>query len=160
MAPEYLMAGDYSEKSDAYSFGIVLLEIVSGQKNKKSKNSPRKEDLQIHAWRLWDEGLSYDFIDPVLCNNCSSNEVMRCIQIGLLCVQADPDERPTMTVVVLMLTGSIDLPLPSAPLMSTRQNSMSIAYSGEQQSDPNYSSTSKYVTIRIDMDRDSYAEAR
>ncbi|XP_074267435.1 cysteine-rich receptor-like protein kinase 8 [Silene latifolia] len=114
MAPEYLMTGDYSDKSDVYSFGIMILEIVSGQKNSISKKSPQKEDFPIHVWRLWDKARSLNLVDPVLKNNYSI-DVLRCIQIGLLCVQANAEQRPAMTVVVRMLTDSIDLPLPSAP---------------------------------------------
>ncbi|XP_074267434.1 cysteine-rich receptor-like protein kinase 15 [Silene latifolia] len=159
MAPEYLITGDYSVKSDVYSFGIMLLEILSGQKNRTSKKSPQKEDLSIHAWRLWDEGRSFDLIDPVLYNDCSINEVTRCIQIGLLCVQANAEERPTMTAVVLMLTGSIDLPSPLPPSMSTQKYSTPIGYSGAQQSDPDHSST-KSFTMRTDMDHDLYPKPR
>ncbi|KAK9706491.1 hypothetical protein RND81_07G129400 [Saponaria officinalis] len=159
MAPEYMMTGDYSDKSNVYSFGIMLLEIISGQKNIISKKSQQKEELSIYAWRLWTERQSFELTDPILFNNCPSNEVMRCIQIGLLCVQADADQRPTMTAVVLMLTGSVDLPLPTAPAMASHQYSMPITYSGGQQSDLDQYSTNS-ITMHTDVGHDLYPKPR
>ncbi|XP_074267424.1 cysteine-rich receptor-like protein kinase 19 [Silene latifolia] len=141
MAPEYMMTGEFSDKSDVYSFGIIVLEIVNGENNIKLHESKQKGDLPVHAWRQWNEGRSSDQADPAIKNNSSSNDVMRCFQIGLLCVQADAEERPTMALVVSMLTSSVDLPLPSAPAMSIPQFNMRIAYSGEQQSDTDNFST-------------------
>ncbi|KAL2931652.1 Cysteine-rich receptor-like protein kinase 10 [Bienertia sinuspersici] len=117
MAPEYMSIGDYSDKSDVYSFGIIILELVSGQKCRKLHETSQSEGLSVHAWRLWEVGRSYEFIDPMLSECCSKNEVTRCIQIGLLCVQPNALHRPTMAVVVLMLTGSIALPPPTAPAL-------------------------------------------
>ncbi|XP_074267418.1 cysteine-rich receptor-like protein kinase 44 [Silene latifolia] len=135
MAPEYLMTGEYSDKSDVYSFGIMLLEIVSGQKNRLLNMSPRNEDLPLHAWKLWKEGRCFDIADPALYNIYSSSDVIRCIQIGLLCVQVNPEQRPAMPYVVLMLSGLIDLPLPLAPTLSSHQFSMTNSYSGDPQTD-------------------------
>ncbi|KAK9706478.1 hypothetical protein RND81_07G128200 [Saponaria officinalis] len=153
MAPEYMSTGEFSDKSDVYSFGIMLLEIVSGENNIKfyqsqPKDSQQKEDLPAYAWRLWNEERSIDLRDPVLSNDCSSNDLTRCIQIGLLCLQADADDRPTMALVVFMLTGSVDLPLPQAPAMSFPQFNMPLSYSGIQQSDT-YQSSSKLVTQEL-----------
>ncbi|KAK9706485.1 hypothetical protein RND81_07G128900 [Saponaria officinalis] len=159
MSPEYLLTGDYSDKSDVYSFGIMLLEIISGRRNMISKKSQQTEELSIQAWRLWTERQSFELTDPILFNNCPSNEVMRCIQIGLLCVQADADQRPTMTAVVLMLTGSVDLPLPTAPAMTSHQYSMPITFSGGQQSDLDQYSTNS-VTMHTDVGQDLYPKPR
>ncbi|XP_074267428.1 putative cysteine-rich receptor-like protein kinase 39 [Silene latifolia] len=153
MAPEYLMSGDYSAKSDVYSFGIMLLEIVSGQKSRPSNRSQQTEDLSIQAWRLWDEDRSMEITDPVLLNNCPSNEVKRCIQIGLLCIQANAEERPTMGAVVLTLTCSIDLPSPSPPMMTSSQYSMAMSYSADQNS-------TKSVTMKTDMGQNLYQKPR
>ncbi|KAK9706482.1 hypothetical protein RND81_07G128600 [Saponaria officinalis] len=160
MAPEYLMTGDYSDKSDVYSFGIMLLEIVSGQKNRLLQRSQQREDLSIQAWKLWNEERSFELTDHVLLDNCLSNDVLRCIQIGLLCVQADAEERPTMSAVFLMLTGSIDLPFPSSPIVSShQQHSMPMAYTGWQRSDTDQYST-KSVTMATDMEQDLYPRPR
>ncbi|XP_048491581.1 cysteine-rich receptor-like protein kinase 10 [Beta vulgaris subsp. vulgaris] len=115
MAPEYVLTGEYSEKSDVYSFGIMVLEIVSGQRNRRFHQS--QENLLVHAWRLWNEDRSFELIESTLYHSCSRNEVIRCIQIGMLCVQSDAARRPTTGAMVLMLTGSVALPLPSTPVM-------------------------------------------
>ncbi|KAK9706480.1 hypothetical protein RND81_07G128400 [Saponaria officinalis] len=129
MAPAYLTTGEYSDKSDVYSFGIILLEIVSGQSNKRYYQLHHTEDLPVYAWRLWTEKRPLEITDPVVFNNCSTNDVTRCIQIGLLCLQANAAQRPTMALVVSMLTGTIDLPLPSEPAMSFPQFNMPVASS-------------------------------
>ncbi|XP_074267426.1 cysteine-rich receptor-like protein kinase 6 [Silene latifolia] len=153
MAPEYLMTGDYSDKTDVYSFGIMLLEIVSGRRNRISRQTPQQEDLSIQAWRLWNEERSFEITDPVLLDNCPNNEVTRYIQIGLLCVQANAEERPTMTAVVFMLTCATDLPLPSTPIMTSNQCNMLMNYSNGQQSDVDRSST-KSITVTADVTHD------
>ncbi|EEF43948.1 ATP binding protein, putative [Ricinus communis] len=115
MAPEYAMHGQFSIKSDVFSFGVLLLEILSGKKNSSFHNGERIEDLLSYAWRNWREGTSMNVIDPSL-KSGSSSEMMRCIQIGLLCVQENVADRPTMATVVLMLNSySLTLPVPLRP---------------------------------------------
>ena len=70
----------------------------------------------LQAWKLWRDGRPIDLMDPTLGENFVSNEVIRCIHIGLLCTQEDPEERPTMALVVLMLSSySVTLPIPHQP---------------------------------------------
>ncbi|KAF5199082.1 Cysteine-rich receptor-like protein kinase [Thalictrum thalictroides] len=117
MAPEYVMHGQFSTKSDVYSFGVLILEIISGRKNNQSEYED--EDLLTYAWRHWEEGTALDVLEPALKEQNSRTEVMRCIHIGLLCVQEDVALRPTMASVVLMLSNdSISLSLPLAPAFS------------------------------------------
>ncbi|KAL2561822.1 hypothetical protein GLYMA_20G137200v4 [Glycine max] len=94
MAPEYAMHGQFSEKSDIFSFGVLVLEVVSGQKNSCIRHGDFVEDLLSFAWQSWTEGRATNIIDPTL-NNGSQNEIMRCIHIGLLCVQDNVAARPT-----------------------------------------------------------------
>jgi len=69
----------------------------------------------MQVWRNWREGTATNIVDPTL-NDGSRNEIMRCIHIGLLCVQENDAGRPTMTSVVLMLNSySLSLPVPSEP---------------------------------------------
>jgi len=69
----------------------------------------------VQTWRNWKNGTITNIVDPTLING-SRNEMMRCIHIGLLCVQKDMAARPTMASVVLMLNSySITLPVPSEP---------------------------------------------
>ncbi|GKV19242.1 hypothetical protein SLEP1_g29529 [Rubroshorea leprosula] len=115
MAPEYVMHGQFSIKSDVFSFGVLLLEIVSGQKNSCFRNGENIEDLLTYAWKNWREGTGLNLIDPIL-RNGSMAEMMRCIHIGLLCVQENVADRPTMASIVLTLSSnSTSLPVPSQP---------------------------------------------
>ncbi|XP_074567936.1 cysteine-rich receptor-like protein kinase 15 [Curcuma longa] len=114
MAPEYVFYGLISIKSDVYSYGVLLLEILTGQKNGSLK-SGYCIDLVTHVWRQWTQGNILQIIDQNLVD-CPTQEVLRCAHIGLLCVQEDPERRPTMVNVVLMLNShSVSLPTPSAP---------------------------------------------
>ncbi|KAF8029069.1 hypothetical protein BT93_E1672 [Corymbia citriodora subsp. variegata] len=98
MAPEFISGGQPSIKSDVFSFGVLLLEIVSGRKSMVSH-------LREQALNLESEGGESDLIDPIIRESCDEDEAVKCIRIGLLCTQDDPDDRPTMSVVVRMLGG-------------------------------------------------------
>ncbi|KAG8635263.1 hypothetical protein MANES_16G014800v8 [Manihot esculenta] len=111
MAPEYAMQGMLSIKSDVFSFGILLLEIISGKRNSRFYFSEDGETLPTFAWNLWSKNQGIELMDPLLGNSFVGDEVLKCIQIGLLCVQDDPSDRPTMSLVVLML-GSETMTLP------------------------------------------------
>ncbi|CAH8306495.1 unnamed protein product [Eruca vesicaria subsp. sativa] len=116
MAPEYAMQGQYSVKSDVYSFGVSVLEIISGKKNSSFYQEDGAHDLLSYAWRLWRNGTPLELMDPVLVNNFQMTEVVRCIHIGLLCVQEDPVDRPTISTIILMLTSNtVTLPVPGEP---------------------------------------------
>ncbi|XP_038981818.1 cysteine-rich receptor-like protein kinase 6 [Phoenix dactylifera] len=116
MAPEDAMRGQISIKSDVYSFGVLVLEIVTGRKNIGSSDSESSKGLLNYTWEQWTKGAILEILDPSLGNHCPRNEVLRCIQIGLLCVQEDPSDRPTMSTVVTMLSSdSVSLQDPSQP---------------------------------------------
>ncbi|KAI4295832.1 hypothetical protein L6164_035833 [Bauhinia variegata] len=68
------------------------------------------------AWQLWNDGRKMEFVDPVLLGSCLVSEVIRCTHIGLLCVQENPADRPTMSEVVVQLgSESVALPQPTQP---------------------------------------------
>ncbi|GMI93339.1 hypothetical protein like AT4G03230 [Hibiscus trionum] len=120
MAPEYAMQGLFSIKSDVFSFGVLLLEILSGKKNNSFHLSETGESLLAFAWKLWSKGEGMELIDRILALSCVASEVLKCIHIGLLCVQEDPADRPTMSSVIFMLAsdGTISLPRPTEPAFS------------------------------------------
>ncbi|XP_038710350.1 cysteine-rich receptor-like protein kinase 10 [Tripterygium wilfordii] len=116
MSPEYAMHGQFSVKSDVYSFGVLVLEIITGKKNSSFYQSDGADDLVSYVWKHWSEGTPLELLDPTLTDSYSRTEVMRCIHLGLLCVQEDPADRPTMATIVLMLNSySVSLPLPQQP---------------------------------------------
>ncbi|RZB75850.1 G-type lectin S-receptor-like serine/threonine-protein kinase SD1-1 [Glycine soja] len=114
MPPEYAARG-HSVKSDVFSYGVIVLEIISGKKNREFSNSDNFNNLSGHAWRLWTEERELEQLDEVLGEQCTTFEVIRCIQVGLLCVQQRPEDRPDMSSVVLMLNGDKLLPKPKIP---------------------------------------------
>ncbi|KAK9714869.1 hypothetical protein RND81_06G126500 [Saponaria officinalis] len=116
MAPEYATTGHFSVKSDVFSFGVILLEVVSGRRNNVSITAEDDENLLNYAWRLWNEGIIAKLVDPNIKDECSVDDVTRCFHIGLLCIQEDATRRPTITTILSMLTsGSVDLPPPKSP---------------------------------------------
>ncbi|KAF5763497.1 putative protein kinase RLK-Pelle-DLSV family [Helianthus annuus] len=117
MSPEYAMHGHFSVKSDVFSFGVIVLEIVSGRRNSSFYQPDDVEDLLLFAWKLWTGGRALELLDPSLAESSySENDVVRCINIGLLCVQEDADARPSMASVLNMLNNnSITLPQPKKP---------------------------------------------
>ncbi|KAG6658114.1 putative receptor-like protein kinase At4g00960 isoform X1 [Carya illinoinensis] len=134
MAPEYAMRGQFSMKSDVYSFGVLVLEILSGQKNNCFRSGENVEDLLSYAWRNWRENAALNIVDPTM-KPGSTSEVMRCIHIGLLCVQENVADRPTMASVVVMLNSySTTLPVPSQPAFFMHTNMESEISSGWQHS--------------------------
>ncbi|KAF3455499.1 hypothetical protein FNV43_RR00129 [Rhamnella rubrinervis] len=118
MSPEYAMHGLYSTKSDVFSFGVLLLEIISSRKSTECINGSHFPNLIGHVWELWNDGKVLDIVDP-LCQSFSTDEVSRGIHIGLLCVQEAATERPTMSDVIFMLANETTLPLPNTPAFTS-----------------------------------------
>ncbi|XP_028108648.1 cysteine-rich receptor-like protein kinase 8 [Camellia sinensis] len=119
MAPEYAMCGLFSVKSDVFSYGVILLEIISGQRNSGFYLTEHAQTLLAYALRLWSDGKELEFLDPLLAGSCPVAEVVTCIHIGLLCVQEDLKDRPNMSsVVVLLGSESATLPEPNQPAFS------------------------------------------
>ncbi|CAM6100084.1 unnamed protein product [Calypogeia fissa] len=106
-APEYAMQGQLSNKADVYSYGIVVLEIVSGRKCIDSSLPYDERFLKNWACTLIRKGLLLDILEPGL-RDCSNEvEVIRTINIALLCVQHHPEKRPSMSQVVTLLSGNM-----------------------------------------------------
>ncbi|ESW05079.1 hypothetical protein PHAVU_011G150200 [Phaseolus vulgaris] len=115
MPPEYAVHGHFSVKSDVFSYGVIVLELLSGMKIREFSDPEHCNNLLGHAWKLWSEDRVLELLDEVLEEQCALFEVIRCIQVGLLCVQQKPDHRPDMSSVVLMLNGDKLLPKPNVP---------------------------------------------
>ncbi|THG01337.1 hypothetical protein TEA_009407 [Camellia sinensis var. sinensis] len=116
MSPEYAINGHFSMKSDVFSFGVIVLEIVSGKKNRGFYDPDHDLNLLGHAWKLWNEGNPIKLFDVFMEDPVPTSEVFRCIQVALLCVQQRPEDRPTMSSVLLMLDSENPvLPMPKQP---------------------------------------------
>ncbi|XP_031391524.1 G-type lectin S-receptor-like serine/threonine-protein kinase At4g03230 isoform X1 [Punica granatum] len=147
MSPEYALDGFFSIKSDVFSFGVVVLEIISGKRNtgfyppEGQLNlishvsylsmmqmfgtlilfSVRIEIIYAQTWRLWTENNALNLMDRILEETCSRGEVLKCINVALLCLQEDPNDRPTMSNVLFMLGGEITkLPTPKQPAFALK----------------------------------------
>ncbi|KAK8293503.1 hypothetical protein V6Z11_D06G193200 [Gossypium hirsutum] len=120
MSPEYAMEGIFSEKSDVYSFGVMVLRVVSGQKNSSHFEFDRALNLVGYAWELWKHGGALELMDPALSDSCFKQyQVLRCSTLSLLCVEDNPLDRPTMSDVISVLNGEMQLALPKQPAFST-----------------------------------------
>ncbi|XP_030533259.2 cysteine-rich receptor-like protein kinase 8 [Rhodamnia argentea] len=116
MSPEYLMFGHFSVKSDVFSYGVLMLEIITGKKNSQSFSLDSDEGLLDYVWKHWTNRTPSEVVEPALSNAYSMDEVIRCIHIGLLCVQDNMEDRPTMDAVILMLNSdSVSIPVPQRP---------------------------------------------
>ncbi|XP_020416821.1 probable LRR receptor-like serine/threonine-protein kinase At1g56130 isoform X2 [Prunus persica] len=107
LAPEYAMRGRLTEKADVFGFGVVALEILSGRPNSDDNLDPEKIYLLEWAWTLHENDQSLGLVDPRLIE-FDENDATRLIKAALLCTQASPMMRPSMSRVVTILSGDIE----------------------------------------------------
>ncbi|XP_059290563.1 G-type lectin S-receptor-like serine/threonine-protein kinase At4g27290 isoform X2 [Lycium ferocissimum] len=115
MSPEYAAEGKFSVKSDVFSFGVLVLEIISGKRNRGFLHPDHHHNLLGHVWILFKEGRVLELKDTQPRQSCNLSEVQRSVHVGLLCVQQRPEDRPSMASVVMMLGSDVALPLPKEP---------------------------------------------
>ncbi|TYI32065.1 hypothetical protein ES332_A04G032200v1 [Gossypium tomentosum] len=122
MSPEYAMEGLFSIKSDVFSFGVLLLEIISGKKNTGFYHCSSL-NLIGHAWELWKGDRVVELMDPKLKDQVPCPTQQRYVNVALLCVQEMAADRPTMSEVVAMLTNELTvLNSPKKPAFSNARN--------------------------------------
>ncbi|XP_042438855.1 G-type lectin S-receptor-like serine/threonine-protein kinase B120 isoform X1 [Zingiber officinale] len=116
MSPEYAMEGFFSVKSDIYSFGILILEIIIGQRNSSFHDMANNINIVGYAWQMWHEERVAELIDPLIGSSSKIDQVIRCVHIALLCVQDRVSDRPEIVGVIRMMDNETScLPLPRQP---------------------------------------------
>ncbi|KAK2358691.1 putative LRR receptor serine/threonine-protein kinase [Trifolium repens] len=109
-APEYAIRGELSEKADIYSFGVLVLEVISCRKNTDLTLPSDMQYLPEYAWKLYEKSMVMDLIDPKLREKgYVEKDVMQAFHVAFLCLQPHPDLRPAMSQIVAMLTFKIDM---------------------------------------------------
>ncbi|XP_059286399.1 G-type lectin S-receptor-like serine/threonine-protein kinase At2g19130 isoform X4 [Lycium ferocissimum] len=147
MSPEYALDGLFSIKSDVFSFGVVVLEIISGRKNTGFYKSEEALNLLGYAWRLWIEDRAIQLTEKSLLESYNRSEVIKCINVALLCVQEDSNDRPNMSDIIVMLVGeNMCLPRPNRPAFVMRTHISSTLSSSSKVSN-------NQVTITIEGGR-------
>nr|XP_027127192.1 cold-responsive protein kinase 1-like [Coffea arabica] len=109
LAPEYAIRGQLTRKADIYGFGVLLIEIVSGRCNTNTRLPIEEQYLLERTWKLYERRELVGLVDTALNGNFDAEQACRYLKIGLLCTQDDPKLRPSMSSVVKMLTGKLDV---------------------------------------------------
>ncbi|KAJ4850212.1 Cyclin-dependent kinase 4 [Turnera subulata] len=123
MAPEYVVRGTLTEKADVYSYGVLVIEVLSGRRNNFFSHS--SSILQM-VWNIYRTGRLREAVDPLLRGDFREEEASRVLQVGLLCVQTSAELRPSMSMVVKMLSENHEIPQPmQPPFLNPRSNSSS-----------------------------------
>ncbi|CAN4084004.1 unnamed protein product [Withania somnifera] len=151
LSPEYALEGLFSIKSDVFAFGVVVLEIISGKRNLELFEGT---NLLGHTWKLWMENRALELMDPTLVDTFNESEVVKCINVALLCVQEDSGDRPTMSNVIIMLGSSESRALsrPTQPAFITRRNTTAVSTSSSSFNKPHTGSNNE-LTITVELGR-------
>jgi len=104
IAPEYLEHGHLTEKVDVYSFGILVLEIISGKKNQAPLHTNDMPSLLTMVWNHYLSGTLLNIIDSKIQEHCQE-EILQVVHVALLCTQASATLRPSMSEVIMFLTS-------------------------------------------------------
>lgn len=113
VAPEYGYGGDVSEKCDIYSFGVLLLVVISGRRPLQVNGSPMSEfqraNLLSWARHCARNGKLIELVDQSI-QSLDKEQALLCIKVALLCLLKSPARRPSMKEVVGMLSGELESP--------------------------------------------------
>ncbi|KAB1216960.1 hypothetical protein CJ030_MR4G016027 [Morella rubra] len=109
LAPEYAIRGQLTRKADIYSFGVLLVEIVSGRCNTNTRLPIGEQYLLERTWELYEQKELVGLVDAALNGEFDAEQACKFLKIGLLCTQDAPKLRPSMSTVVKMLTGEMEV---------------------------------------------------
>ncbi|KMT04006.1 hypothetical protein BVRB_8g187110 [Beta vulgaris subsp. vulgaris] len=108
--------GEDFTKVESLQYDLLTLQTATNNFSDENKLGEGGFGGVFKAWKRWRDGMPLEFVDESIKDSCPINEVMRCMHLGLLCVQESIDDRPTMATAVLMLDShSITLPMPQQP---------------------------------------------
>ncbi|KAH8968230.1 hypothetical protein BDL97_03G118100 [Sphagnum fallax] len=150
MSPEYATFGELSTKVDVYSFGVLLLEIISGRKA-ILESATDKVYLIKWAWLLHKENMLMNLVDQKINDTLVEIEVQRVIDVALLCVQIEPTKRPSMPQVLAMLQGEMDLPTTSSCQNLTNVSSIMDMSTKESTYLFSYPTTNNYNNVEVEL---------
>ncbi|KAH8968249.1 hypothetical protein BDL97_03G118200 [Sphagnum fallax] len=150
MAPEYATFGELSTKVDVYSFGVLLLEIISGRKA-ILENATDKVYLVKWAWLLHKENMLMNLVDQKINDTLVEIEVQRVINVALLCVQIESTKRPSMSQVLAMLQGEMDLPNTSSCQNLTNVSSIMDVSTKESNYLLSYPMANNYSNVEVEL---------
>ncbi|KAH8955717.1 hypothetical protein BDL97_07G002000 [Sphagnum fallax] len=159
LAPEYATLGQLSDKVDVYSFGILLLEIISGRKNIDFTLSIDKIYLLEWAWFLHENKMLQNLIDQNLnINNNLESQIQHVINVALLCVHTIPTRRPSMMHVLAMLLGEKEVEVAFRESLGSRKNYSFMFERSNQSSSANLASFNTNCSSKHPNDNNGLVE--
>lgn len=153
LAPEWITNYAISEKSDVYSYGMLLLEIVGGRKNYDPTEASEKSHFPSYAFKMLEEGKLRDVLDASGGTHGEDESVSDAVKVALWCIQEDMSARPSMTKVVQMLEGLCPVPPPptSTPVRARFFSGMfnSSSEAGTSSAPSDYNSDAYLSAVRL-----------
>ncbi|XP_061359817.1 G-type lectin S-receptor-like serine/threonine-protein kinase SD2-5 [Gastrolobium bilobum] len=138
LAPEWITNYAISEKSDVFSYGMVLLEIIGGRKNYDQWEGSEKAHFPSYVFRMMDEGKLKEVLDEKIDIDEKDERVVTALRVALWCIQDDMNLRPSMTKVAQMLEGLCPVPEPPSLSQSCTYSAFLKMSSGEATSSSIY----------------------
>ncbi|KAH9290794.1 hypothetical protein KI387_034911, partial [Taxus chinensis] len=124
LAPEYTLTGQITEKADVFSFGVILLEIVSGRNAIDICKNRRQQRLSEWARPILEKGITHELIDPRLENRFSEHELQCMMYAASMCIDEDPKARPRISQVLRILEGDHTYEKVCSLISSSRETSL------------------------------------
>ncbi|XP_015954061.1 cold-responsive protein kinase 1 [Arachis duranensis] len=149
LAPEYAIRGQLTRKADIYSFGVLIVEIISGRSNTNTLLPKGNQYILETTWELYERRELIELVDISLNGEFDAEEACKFLKIGLLCTQSNPKIRPSMSCVVKMLTGEMDVDESNLTKPGLISDFMDLKIREQNSNDIKTSSSSKDTTISL-----------